>query len=278
MPFANQILGGQNKLIRPAIQSPDYSPGVSGWQIRKDGSVEFNGGIFRGVLSASVFEGTDFIVSENGEFFYFGSPAADDLAVTVAPAVGTDIYGNAFLEGLCAYEGYIAATLHGTGLTIYYNSSSGQSGTWNPVGSLYVIEVSSIVYWYSSVGMIVAEPVSAQLPGTGPPSVQPETWHGITLDSGWTAGAQAPEYRLLPDGNVQVRGQCSHASVTAVTAINSGTPVPGVYRPAIARYYRGADPGDSAGLVQIDNGGVFSVRGSAGYSVNQALMDGIYSI
>jgi hypothetical protein len=47
--FRSSILAGIN-LVREAIQSPDYQPGVSGWSIKRDGSVEFNAGEFRGTL------------------------------------------------------------------------------------------------------------------------------------------------------------------------------------------------------------------------------------
>lgn len=40
MPFANPIVGG-NKLIRPAIQSPDFITGVQGWSINRNGTAEF---------------------------------------------------------------------------------------------------------------------------------------------------------------------------------------------------------------------------------------------
>ena len=51
MPFSNPIVGGAGALIRPAIQSPDYAPGVSGWAINRDGTVEFASGTFRGDLT-----------------------------------------------------------------------------------------------------------------------------------------------------------------------------------------------------------------------------------
>lgn len=47
MAFANDVVGG-NTLLRPAIQSPNYVPGVSGWTINRDGTSEFAGGTFRG--------------------------------------------------------------------------------------------------------------------------------------------------------------------------------------------------------------------------------------
>lgn len=39
--FSNPITGGQGALVRPAIKSPNYVPGVSGWSINRDGSAEF---------------------------------------------------------------------------------------------------------------------------------------------------------------------------------------------------------------------------------------------
>lgn len=47
MTFSNPIVGGTT-LIRPAIHSPDYVAGESGWSINKDGTAEFNDVNFRG--------------------------------------------------------------------------------------------------------------------------------------------------------------------------------------------------------------------------------------
>jgi hypothetical protein len=47
MTFSNPIVGGTT-LIRPAIHSPDYVEGVSGWSVNKDGTAEFNDVTFRG--------------------------------------------------------------------------------------------------------------------------------------------------------------------------------------------------------------------------------------
>ena len=49
MAFANSILAG-TYLVRPAIQSPNYQPGVAGWTINADGTAEFNDATFRGVI------------------------------------------------------------------------------------------------------------------------------------------------------------------------------------------------------------------------------------
>lgn len=50
MPFQHDIAGGQGNLIVTSLQSPGFLPGVGGWQVRRDGSVEFNNGTFRGTI------------------------------------------------------------------------------------------------------------------------------------------------------------------------------------------------------------------------------------
>lgn len=56
--FSNPIVGG-TVLIRPAIQSPDYVAGTSGWSINKDGTAEFNDVTVRGEVHVGT--GQDFI-------------------------------------------------------------------------------------------------------------------------------------------------------------------------------------------------------------------------
>lgn len=99
MAFSNPITGGQGALIRPAIKSPNFLTGVSGWTINRDGSVEFNNGVFRGTVTASTFQGTDFIINTAGFFLYSGPPAAGNLVFSVAPAAGADAFGNAYGQG-----------------------------------------------------------------------------------------------------------------------------------------------------------------------------------
>lgn len=47
MAFSNPVVGG-TALIRPAIRSPNYVPGTTGWSINKDGSAEFGDATIRG--------------------------------------------------------------------------------------------------------------------------------------------------------------------------------------------------------------------------------------
>jgi hypothetical protein len=99
--FSNAVVGGAQKLIRAAIQSPNFLTGISGWIIRKNGTAEFSSGIFRGTITASSFAGTDFILNQNGLFIYTGTPAAGNLFVSIAPLAGAnDGFTNAYKAGI----------------------------------------------------------------------------------------------------------------------------------------------------------------------------------
>lgn len=91
----NSILAGAGTLIRTMIQSPNYVPGVSGWTINKDGSAEFNNLTVRGQ-----FLGTNFIINTHGIFFYSPTEATGNLVLAIAPAAGTDSFGNAYPQGI----------------------------------------------------------------------------------------------------------------------------------------------------------------------------------
>lgn len=94
MGFRNPILGGGGALVYPSIHSANYVPGVSGYTINKDGSVEFNNGTFRGTVTGGSFNGTNFIISPSGMFFYSGTPALGNLIMSATNNVTTDSFGN----------------------------------------------------------------------------------------------------------------------------------------------------------------------------------------
>lgn len=95
---------GSTVLRRPAIQSPDYVAGVSGWIIRVDGSVEFNDGTFRGTITAGTFEGTEFVIDPTGAYFYDSAPALNHLTFSIATQDGVDPFGNVVFAGFTAYD------------------------------------------------------------------------------------------------------------------------------------------------------------------------------
>ena len=91
MGFENPVVGGTALRI-PAIQSPDFQPGVAGWIVRNDGTAEFNGVVIRGATT-----------TQGVVLMYNGTPAVGNLVVSIAPAAGTDSFGNAYLAGLTTY-------------------------------------------------------------------------------------------------------------------------------------------------------------------------------
>lgn len=105
MGFQNPIVGGTALRI-PAIQSPNFRTGVDGWIIRIDGSAEFNNLTIRGT-----FNGNNFVLNSSGLFIYSGTPANGNLVASIAPATGTDSFGNTYLEGIASYSGASFAAL-----------------------------------------------------------------------------------------------------------------------------------------------------------------------
>lgn len=88
MGYNNPVAAGL-KLIREALQSPNYQAGVAGWTINKDGSAEFNNVVIRG---GTVEGGT--------ALFYSGTPAAGNLLVAISGTDGSDGLGNSWRNGL----------------------------------------------------------------------------------------------------------------------------------------------------------------------------------
>lgn len=119
--------------------------------------------------------------------------------------------------------------------------------------------------------------INAVQPGTGTDPTAagvfvPETWHPVTLDAGWTAvaGYPAPQYRLLPTGDVEIAGVVSHAAFNVSTPLNNGTPLPAGYRPASRQAYRTGNGGTIADIELVSTG-VINCIGQATGSVRASL-------
>ena len=152
--FAHDIAGGQGNLIVTSVQSPNFVHGSSGWQIKKDGSAEFNNGTFRGTVTAatiigslveSASSGRRTTLDSNGDikvynasgavllwfqnstdalFFYTdtGSSTQGSLVCSIANAAGTDPFGNSYLAGNASYAATFATALN-AGFVAFYAGS-----------------------------------------------------------------------------------------------------------------------------------------------------------
>ena len=93
--FSDPVTAGDD-LVIPAIQSPNFVSGVSGWAVFRDGSAQFNDV----TVTGGTVTGTDGILSPAGTFWYSGPPAPGNLIFSIAPlATSADGFGNAVQGG-----------------------------------------------------------------------------------------------------------------------------------------------------------------------------------
>lgn len=170
--FDNSTTAGDGTLILTAIKSPDYSPGVAGWSVNRDGSAEFNDAVIRGTV----------VITNTGEelLVYDGQPAAGNLIASIAAQAGTDAYGNAFPQGIGAQAADIVGQI--------------STGT---VGKRIVMDPGSQgkpeIDFYNTDGSNHASIVASDGTNPGDPSLYIAT--GVSADGQWYGQAD-----FTPDG------------------------------------------------------------------------------
>lgn len=163
--FANPVVAGK-LLVRDAIQSPNYVPGVIGWAINKDGSAEFASGAIRGNIPVSQVAsgainglftvgnvaGSHVEIGTNGGgksgvrlYAADGTTVLIDLDVTSGPSVpGSAVTGsvaNATAAGTVTGSVGAAVALPGgqvTGTVPAATSATNQTGTGTISGLLRI--------------------------------------------------------------------------------------------------------------------------------------------
>lgn len=146
MEFQDELAGGIF-LVRPALRSPGYVAGTSGWTINVDGSAEFNNVTVRGTLQSSNFvagsAGWQLLNSGHAEFndvtirgatqvggkslYYTGTPALGNLLLSIAGTAGTDSFGNAYVQGLGVYSSDGQLQADGSNLSVTGSNGSAVS-------------------------------------------------------------------------------------------------------------------------------------------------------
>ena len=121
-------------------------------------------------------------------------------------------------------------------------------------------------FWdYSGLTIYVAQLITAVKPGTGTSPADPaqvETWHTITLDSGWSAGSITPAYRLLPDGNLQLTGQATRSGIAGSANVNNSNPLPAAYRPPGTVNFYAYETAFNRAHMTINSAGVITASSS----------------
>lgn len=123
MQFNDEVAGG-TVLVRPALQSPDYVTGTSGWAIKIDGSAEFNDVVIRG---GTVVSGL--------ALYYSGTPAFGNLSMSIAAAGGTDEFGNIYSAGTAVYGPDGVVVMDGSSLLVLGTNGSAVTLLAGSVGS-----------------------------------------------------------------------------------------------------------------------------------------------
>lgn len=299
------LTSGLGQLVLDSIRSSNYDAGSSGWSIFKAGNVEFNDGIFRGTITASVFEGTNFEITSNGAFFYSSTPALGNLIYSVTNAAGTDSYGNAYLEGSTSYihiltpaSRYIAGNFNGATFGLYISLTEGGPYSligdyeYNLVGSASALQGMVIKNSGSGALFTVSDYADAQ----GNPQfifngplyiIDPnnsslvESWHNISLTlAGWgtTSGSVPLQVRKLATNTFKLMGDVSGTAI-ASSPVTLGS-LPGGYYPTgtnwavpspVSIFTGSIASGQDNPIVQIDTSGdikLYNCKGATRLSIN----------
>jgi hypothetical protein len=200
--FENNIINALNALIRSSMHSPNYVTGVSGWTINKDGSAEFSNLTIRGT-----FYGVDFIMNNQGLFFYSGVPANGNLVLAITAASGNDTFGNAYPQGLMAQQ----LTLPNQAITppafagasVYYTSIFGRPKFLSSSGVISNLARTDInVSQFTQGASITPATVSSTLSYIG------------------GEGTQSSEYELEIDGTIITTSGATAATLSFGVAID----------------------------------------------------------
>lgn len=246
MAFTNSILAG-DVLVREGIRSPNYAEGVSGWEVSRDGSAEFNDIIFRGDLYAG---------DPDGERYIHVGPSNDtgDQEVHVQSTGGTvriaSVAGSPLIDINDIGHPLVRMGTNSDGFYIYYPFVAGPSiGLLSAGEGIYFGSSSltrSILYDDDTGFLYVGNATTWTL----------ENWTSFELPAGYTA-ADPCQYKRFPDGMVRLHGVPHKDSGTIPDGVTLTT-LPSGFRPLSDKYFMVVDAvGSGFGKVVVrSTGGV----------------------
>lgn len=265
MQPGNPIVGGTVLRI-PAIQSPDYVTGVSGWAVFQDGHAEFNDITVRGTVvigngttNTIIFDDTRvamFVYDQNGH-----------LVMSLAPTAGTDSFGNAYKSGFTSYFGsnILQSGQLDAGIARFTNGNSANIGGTvqetqgnGPASNQPGLELNSGHNASHGVRLQLngdnatqtATPFITSFPDgfttdidwvhTGtvkygdPSTLAAETWHALPFAANWANQGGAfgnGAYKRMPDGTVRFSGAIAWTAAASNAPVQVCTALPAAYRP-----------------------------------------------
>lgn len=255
--FRNAITNALGNLIIKSLQSPNFVSNISGWQISKDGSAQFNNLSIRGT-----FNGVGFVLNSAGLFIYStGTPTLGALIVSVTNGAGVDGVGNAYAAGI---------QINNALLTVYSGTSNAKTSQTDYFDQAIQIEnpVGTVLALIQALNGVPFTTVFQTHDGTNGDglfrlkagagggiggmldlglntfmranNVQggvdniPEVWHDMRPLSnafvGTIANELPPQYRLSADGMVEVMGAVQMPAAGGYNGLTFFT-FPTSYRP-----------------------------------------------
>lgn len=170
-PGSEAIVGGTVLRI-PAIQSPDFVAGTSGWIIRSDGSAEFNAGTFRGSIEVGPVPGQHFIVNnaatgdvidvyDSSNRLVFSIDQFGNVIAVLQPSLDTaELSGNSLSffnqASLPGSQTTISAVSSATGTELIIDSGHGTAATATPSNLFFFDSAESAVQGLGGNAVILA--------------------------------------------------------------------------------------------------------------------------
>lgn len=203
------IVGG-TALRRPAIQSPNFVTGVSGWTINADGSVEFNNGTFRGTVTAGTIIGSLIESATSGRRLTID--ANGDIKAYNA-------FGAVLLWFVNSKDAFFIYADTGSAAQGALVSSIANSGGTDPFGATYLNgNVTYVTIAGQTYGIAIGEPLSQSIPAM--------IFHNITtppaLDEPFIGAGQPASGSQLVAGSGSTSVAGSEAATTWADSVNSG--------------------------------------------------------
>lgn len=177
------------------------------------------------------------VIQVKGAYLYYSpSPGLGNLIASTAPSIGTDKFGNQWLNGITTYQqvggNSLAIQMDGNQFNLN-ESTAGPGGPYSIIGQLFgsisggmVLSAFNSLLAFNSAGQVFLESSSNHI-SFAPPSGKnviaqqpilagsiglPETWHPFTLAGGTSSGndingtSYPPEYALDAQGNLKIAG------------------------------------------------------------------------
>ncbi len=189
--FAEVMIGNGevlNEMLAPQIRHNNYVPGVSGWQIDKNGSVDFNEGSFRGIVeiqSGSSLDPSTAVGSTTvGDIDTTANTALSNAAAAQADHDAWVRPGSTLIDGNKIFTGdaYVdTLQIQGQAVTFPRGTTSSNTGYWGGGSTV----------WHSALSLYITS--------TGAPMIFNVTYEGAVTNA---FNDTILELRVVRDGVV----------------------------------------------------------------------------